>query len=792
MSNLESHPGIPLEKHLIDVKNRIQSFCDEMEISDEICKVAYLAALTHDLGKATAYFQRHLKGERIDPFLSTHALLSSVLAVWHWKDQIPPELRLPLFISVRSHHSNPSSPSNMVDPKHEWKDLEKQVKSIDPEQFTDLLSSIGLPYNPHGDLLPSFQKFREEFTWSPEVENTRGINTYFTTNLLLGMLVDADIRAVIGLNANGNRVEIPSDIVDRFLENLSSEAPINSLRQEFYRTVTENIEILGLENQFLSITAPTGIGKTFAGFSAAVRLRNMIFNQTERLPRIIYVLPFTSIIDQNFEVIKDILNFAGIEDSVLLKHHFRASPSQSTKGIKAEDVWRSLEETANLRNRKGDDPLKRYEQAHTRVETWDGEVIITTFVRFYETLFTNRRSEMRRLHRLAGSVVILDEVQNIPVKYWEATEEVLKFLADSWDTRFILMTATRPALLENAKELTEPHKKAFFNKLSRTKLNVEHEPVPYPKVDHWLIPKIRSAKSFMVVMNTIRSAQEVYEELRSQLDDFKLYFLSASLIPVHREARIKEIKERLKEGHRIALITTQVVEAGVDLDFDIVVRDLAPLDSIVQAAGRCNRNSQKGTGGEVFLVKLNNPEHDERRLAYYIYDAVLINTTEEVIGNRYVLPENAYLTLVEDYFSKLRYERRKAPDKNLLTAVNALNYDGIGGFSLIEQGPPQIPVFVEFDERAKELVEKLKKLEEMPAKTYDDRMKRRTIFRSIAPDLWGYVVNVPLDVAAGAGVTQLPYATNFFCLPSDHPNFDEIYREDTGFSRKIEHMTWFL
>lgn len=793
MSKLESHPGIPLEKHLHDVKQRIEAFCEDMQASDEFSKVARLTALTHDLGKATTYFQRHLKGERVDSYLSAHALLSAVLAVWHWKNLISPKLRLPLFVAVRSHHTNPSSPFNIVDPKHEWKFLEKQVESIDVGQFNKLLSLIGLEYNPNDRLLPSLQKFRENFTWSPEIENTRGIRAYFTTNLLLGMLVDADIRAVIGLSPSEDRIEIPSDMVDRFLENLNSGSPMNPLRQKFYQTVMENIQNLNLENKFLSITAPTGIGKTFAGLSAAIRLRNKIHRQTGRLPRIIYVLPFTSIIDQNFEVIKRIFNFTGIDKNFLLKHHFRADLFHSACEIKAEDVWKSLEETAIFK-KCGDDKdfLNYYERAHTRVETWDGEIIITTFVRFYETLFTNRRSEMRRLHRLAGGIVILDEVQNIPVEYWEATENALNFLAESWDTRFILMTATRPALLKNTKELTEPYKKFFFNQLSRTELIIEAEPIPYTEVDKWLIPKVESAKSFMVVMNTVRSAQEVYRILTADSTDFELYFLSASLIPIHREKRIEDITAKLNSGKKIALIATQVVEAGVDLDFDVVIRDLAPLDSVIQAAGRCNRNFKALSGGKVFLVKLINPEHGERRLATYIYDGVLLNTTEEIIDDRNALPERTYLTLVENYFHKLRFESRKAPDRNLMESVNAMNYDEISMFSLIKQMFPQVPVFVEFDETATLLVQKLRTLESMQAKSYEDRMKRRGLFKSIVSQLWGYMVNVPVNVAIDAGLTKLPYASNFLWLARERKDFKEIYKKDMGFSRRIEHEALFL
>lgn len=438
---------------------------------------------------------------------------------------------------------------------------------------------------------------------------------------------------------------------------------------------------------------------------------------------------------------------------------------------------------------KAEDLFKRYEQAHTRVETWDGEIIVTTFVRFYETLFTNRRSEMRRLHRLAGSMVIFDEVQNIPPKYWEATEEALKFLAEQWNTHFIFMTATRPAFFSDIPELTEPRKKYFFNYVSRTKLHIDLQPVPYPEIDRWLLPKIKDSRNFMVVMNTVRAAQEVYAALQANALDFKIYFLAASLIPLHREKRIAEINDKLAREEKIALIATQVVEAGVDLDFNIVIRDLGPFDSVVQAAGRCNRNALK-KAGQVFLMNLVNPEHNHRRLATYIYDGVLIETTEELLQTRKLLLEKEYLKLVEDYFQRLR--ERKAQDENLPLILKSLNYAELGMFNLLETSLPQVPVFVEFDKEAQNFISILKRLEEIPTATYEDRLTRRKLFKSITSKMWGYIVNVPLKIAVEAGLGPLPYASRFLWLSKDHPDFKTIYREDTGFSRKIEHEALFL
>jgi CRISPR-associated endonuclease/helicase Cas3 len=294
----------------------------------------------------------------------------------------------------------------------------------------------------------------------------------------------------------------------------------------------------------------------------------------------------------------------------------------------------------------------------------------------------------------------------------------------------------------------------------------------------------------MVVLNTIRSAQDVYRSLKDTLDNFDLYFLSASLIPVHREKRLKEVRVALESQRKVGLVATQVVEAGVDLDFDVVVRDFAPLDSVVQAAGRCNRNAMEQYAGRVFVVKLSDPSANGRYLAGYVYDGVLLEIGRDVLGNCETLPEDKYLRMVEAYFEKLK--ERKAQEKQLLDDLLALNYGNVGMFTLVETRFYQVPVFVEFDRDAKKLIEKLEQLYKMEPKTYEERMQRRNLFKALKPKLWGYVVNVPANVVVKAGLSQLPYASGFLYLPRDHLDFTDIYREDTGFVRKIEHKALFL
>jgi len=778
-SGLFSHPGVPLEKHLLEVERRVKHFCKTLGAEREFQEVACLAALSHDLGKATDFFQKHLQGERVSSRHASHSLLSALLAIEHLGKDLLLSLKLPLFIAVRCHHSTPGNALDVLYlGREQIRILEEQIKSIPFEKFSRLVSALKL-YSLSEKLVFSMERLKQEFFWPAEdfLGDSKDFSLYFTTNLLLGMLVDGDIRAVLDMPPEEERFELPPDLVDRYLENLSKKNPIDDLRVDFYRTVTENVLRYGPEKRFFSITAPTGIGKTLAGFSAALKLRALLFRETGRLPRLVYVLPFTSIIDQNYEVISQVFKNGGFSpEKLLLKHHYRADYSPRD----------FLPESS-----EGGDWLKNFEKFYNRTETWDGEIVVTTFVRFYETLFTNRRSEMRRLHRLAGSIVILDEVQNIPAEYWEVTERVLRFLAEKWNAYFLLMTATRPALLPETRELTEPKKTFFFSRLSRTRLEVSFEPKPYTRIEEWLLPKIEKAKSFLVILNTVRAAQEVYRALQAKLSEKELYFLSASLVPCQREKRIEEIKERLRDGVPLGLVATQVVEAGVDLDFEVVVRDLSPLDSIVQAAGRSNRNAKRASGGKVFLVNLTS-DGSSRQLSTYIYDSVLLSVTEELLEGISVLEERAYLSLVEKYFEKVRFEGRKAQRAELAEVLEKLRYDDLGLFSFVEKKYLQVPVFVELDDEASEVIKILKKFDEKPVRNYEERLKRRVELKHLGPEIWAYTVNVPANIVQKVGLSALPYLSGFRWLSREDSRFDTIYDETLGFCREIKHEALFL
>lgn len=788
---LYSHPNIELQEHLLKTKSLISDFCKEINIPDNLVRVAELIGLTHDLGKSTLFFQNHLFGKSVNPTLSSHSLLSAIIALSLLETDLQDELKLPFYLAIRSHHSNLKSIPDMLPGTtkeikgNDLEILQKQLKAIDRKEFSELLKKLGL--SGELEIVNDIQKIRRLIFKLRRLRRKQSLKTYLTTNLFLGMLNDADIRAVIDMPANSERVEIPENIVDNFLLTLP-KSEISPLRKEFYNTVIDNINNEGIiEKNIFSITAPTGIGKTLAGLSFALKLRDKIMKKENRLPRIIYVLPFTSIIDQTFDILFNFLKLHFQKDEIneiLLRHHFKSDSASNLIPDKLNEI--------NLLKSKNEEIVKLYEQAFNRVETWDGEIIVTTFWRYFETLFTNKRAEMRRLHRLLGSIVIMDEIQNVPPRHWNILEEFMNIFS-FFGAKFILMTATKPELFSNPFELTQEKTKKFFFSLSRTKLHINLNETEYTELQSWLLPifkKHHDKNSFLIVLNTIRSAQDVFRELSEmrkqgtkELENFKLFFLSASLIPLEREKRIDDIKRLLKLKQKIILVSTQVIEAGVDLDFDIVLRDLAPLDSLIQVAGRCQRNVIRSNEGNVFVFNLTDKN---RHLASYIYDPILRDSTRKILSTINSIEESRYYDIIAKYFHEINSRISPMLDEDF----KLLNYDKISKFSLIRNNGKAediytVPVFIETKESNESslLIDKLKELEKC-----QNRYLRKIYFKQISSKIWIHVVNVKENVARKLGLPILPFLSSFLYLPKDHPGFEDIYKKETGFISSLEEI----
>jgi CRISPR-associated endonuclease/helicase Cas3 len=336
---------------------------------------------------------------------------------------------------------------------------------------------------------------------------------------------------------------------------------------------------------FYSLALPTGMGKTLTSMAWALR-----HAKKNGLKRIIIVLPYINIIDQTAQVLKSIFG-----EEWVLEHH---------SGYNEDDHnGRDVTESRS--------PIE--ERKRLACENWDYPIIVTTTVQFFESLFSNRPSRCRKVHNIAESVVIFDEVQALPKEIILPTLQMLKDVQTVMKTSFLFCTATQPAfekrqgfdgieiicpLINDPSGLYEKTKRVDYNLLNDLK------PVDYSDL---LEAVIQAGHATLVIFNTKKAALEFYNFTRELGTWEKKYHLSTAMCPSHRKKVIKDVRDDLEAKRKILVVSTQLIEAGVDFDFPVVFRAMAPLEAVIQSAGRCNREGCLGElGGKVFLFKLQD------------------------------------------------------------------------------------------------------------------------------------------------------------------------------------------
>ena len=550
------------------------------------------------------------------------------------------------------------------------------------------------------------------------LDRQEDIMPYVLLNFLFSILIDSDkTDAVFSRNINRAQLDLDENIVDLYKATFFiDKSKLDLLREEAYLDIV-NTDI-NINERIYSINLPTGMGKTLSSFAFALKLRNRIAKEKGYIPRIIYSLPFLSIIEQNGKVYEKVLENASIHaaTNVLLKHHHLT------------DIYYD----------DGENEFDTH-QAKFLIEGWNGEIIITTFVQFFHTLMTNRNSALRKFHKIAGSIVLLDEIQSIPVKYWMLLEYLFKILANYFECYFVFITATDPYIIDRTEctALTDTKKYFQSKELDRVLLKpLLGRDMTLEEFIDFL--ELEEDKNYLFVLNTINSAKQFYELLRARVGNSKITYLSTHVTPKERLSRIKEMKEK----KYCFAVTTQLIEAGVDIDYDIVYRDFAPLDSINQTAGRCNR---EGEGkGEVYIVSLRD---ENRRYAEYVYDSVLLDITKGLLINRESIAEGEFFNLIEEYYRQVKGRKSFNESRQLLNAVYQLKYTSIDGshsiadFKLIDENIPRIGVFVELDEYGEKLWKMYMELKEI-----ENPVERKIKFDNFRAEFYQYVISVPVNV----------------------------------------------
>jgi CRISPR-associated endonuclease/helicase Cas3 len=777
-SNLFSHPGKLLENHLLKVGELAYNCIKEAPLEpifrvpkEIIANIAKIEGLCHDIGKSTGFFQKYLfamedeKAKlKVDP-RSHHSYLSAIIGFKeavalsksiNLNGEMANMLAFHTYWAIKRHHSNLEDLEvELTTSKEDLKILLEQIESIDSKKLyalSDILVNNGLPLAFSKEVLKEYvltfeSDLRESRRIQKRAKINKGLEGYLFQNLLFSSLIDADkLEVAIANKPERNKTNLADGLIDSFKNSkfsLHNDNPINSLRNDAYRDVLKSEP--DLSQKILSINLPTGLGKTLISFAYAFKLKERLSKEKGFEARIIYSLPFLSIIDQNFDVIKSVLesNNIKVDSSLLLEHHHLS------------DVKYIL----------GDNEFEP-ENSKILIEGWNSEIIITTFVQLFETIFSNRNSYLRKFSKLSGSIIILDEIQAIPVKYWKLLNDTLQILADKFNTYIILLTATKPLVFREGMMLELSRSSEYFKKIDRTTIKSEiDDEINLERFVNSL--SFDSGKRYLFIFNTINCAKNFYLMLREILPEEDIAFLSSHITPYERLLRINSLN---KENIRFA-VTTQLIEAGVDIDFDVIYRDIAPLDSIIQAAGRCNRNWH-GRG----FVTIINLKDERRQYASYVYDGFLIDATKRVLKEHPIIKEPDLYAIINEYYHILKNKISFDASTNLIEALEKLKYtsplDGkvsISSFSLIEDDGYKMDVFVEINNEAKKAWNEFNQI--MCLKNIFERRNR---FESIKKDFYNFVISVPKNSKS------LPPIINGF----GYINFDslqDLYDRNTGF-----------
>ncbi len=679
---------------------------------EELRELVQLICKAHDIGKYSSYFQHYLLGNPTDRELKTHARIGAHLALgWMKSRGRPDDIQVIAYAAILNHHTNLKSKDDRIlqgDSEGEVLDgiLQGQLKSLQaarPNIQHEL--QLGFDETPLS-LLPVTELRRQvrRFFKSPRIEH------YFLLNYVFSLLVEAD-----KLDASDTQIhtyqQLPPDSVDQHLSSFSqSPTPLFALRQELRREVCQHLNAPDiLSKKLMILTAPTGLGKTFTALDFALKLRNLILEKENRHAQLITALPFINIIEQTLSEYKKALQ--------------KATQSNTSIEILAHYQYADV-----FGEQSSESDEKGYSQKLMQLDTWQADIVITSYVQLLQTLITHKNKLLKKFNHLAGAIVIMDEVQSIRLEHMPLVGAMLYYLTKYLGTRLIMMTATQPKIFELADQhilgernicssdqlfplVQNPQR--YFQAFTRTQIVPVTKDLPLDEdsflgiLENYWSPN----KSCLIVCNKVKRSLKLFEAITNWIGtkgyENEVFYLSTNVVPAHRMGIIGKVKKAL-EHSRIPqsttpppiLIATQVVEAGVDLDFDMGFRDIGPVDSIIQVAGRINRENRESQAlSPLYVVDFNDCKD--------VYGAVAYQQALHSLGQS-PIPEPGYYDLVQTYFDGEGARKAFHQSKLLFRSIETLNYDGektdcpISSFQVIEQAKWVTNVFVEWDETASE------------------------------------------------------------------------------------------
>mgnify|MGYP002760412345 FL=1 len=768
-----SHPpedgdkGVYLRDHLDDVARRASAVVpDEATIpgDESLQQVVKTLAYVHDFGKATTFFQEYLRygTEPEHKPCRYHAPIGSFAAYYALDAQgFETEICLAGFVAVAKHHGRlPDVTQYIYDRAYKPENSTGGAQTNDEQ----LQAAIAMQINDIEDNVPelaadifddatdgdgswngfrySYKELLDEIAAAVATESGTAVSReslsdscYGLTLGIWGSLVLADKTSAASRSEDSDvsptyEATQPSlQVLDEYVADLEASSPadpegsrterLNHYRSRARSAVVENAKQFAKGGGGVAtLTLPTGMGKTLSGLSAAQTVRDELGGE-----RVVYALPFTSIIDQVVDEVEDIYETDTLGRLLTAHHHL-----SETKIVDEDDV-------------DADDADKNDDVAGMLAESWRAGLTVTTFVQLFESLAGPGNKQSMKIPALRDSVVILDEPQSLPLDWWKLVPRLVAILTEQYGATIMAMTATQPQLFDKATErggdVTElvDNPDVYFEATERVQyeldasteryIETQETPKSYADAGAELLSVVGSGASTLAVCNTIDSSRALFDELTDNAESLpsvgeiyadelstvettadidpktlasrieernerSVLHLSTRLRPMDRLKLIETAKELTDDGHGLITVSTQLIEAGVDISFDRVYRDLAPIDSIVQAAGRCNRSFEREQG-RVIVWWLDVPDEQQKTPAEAVYNrgATLLPVAAETLdavreGHEPLSETTVARTAVTEYYRTLHTDKNVGKQE-YAEYVDDARGDKLKDLSLIDQ-----------------------------------------------------------------------------------------------------------
>lgn len=697
----------PLERHLHDVAKLAEDFASAFGAKEW----GRLAGLWHDLGKYSVEFQAKLRGEHFQiEHTGAGAALAKDMSFTGWQT---------LAFVIAGHHAGLAN----------WKSRESINDVLTPlddrvARAADMLARCRSLVMENNDMViekvMADPQVPELPLWIIKGGDEAALYWSCFIRMIFSALVDADSiateRFCAGEDAKTKYRSQPiyEDILvlqqrlDASVDELSSEAEDSNVNRERASILKWCRDASQTDPGFFTLNVPTGGGKTLAAMSFA--LRHVVAHRAKGMRRVIVAAPYTSIIEQNAGKYAEVLGAHN-----LIEHHSNLDDFDDKEGADEATIRRRL-----------------------ACENWDAPVIVTTNVQLFESLFTHKRRRARKLHNIAGSVIILDEAQCVPVGFMALIVPMLRDLVEHYHCTVVISTATQPAWRQTQRgkpsfgipnEQLRPiipteAKLSWAEAFNRVSIEwpTTAEPLSYES----LALKLVDEPCVMAIVHRKKDAQWLARKLLELRPEERVFHLSTNMCPAHRRKVLDEIRAAVKlhrtSGVPCRIVTTQLVEAGVDLDLPVIYRAMAGLDSIAQAAGRCNREGTMDTKGRVvvFHAETTPPDGHLKQCA-----EITASMLSELDGQLDIRNPDSF----EGFFKRL-YLSRKADAKDLDHHARYLNFETLGREFRIIEDSQQVPIVILYDEEARS---RLRTVRGIASSMAGEEVASRVAFRALQP-----------------------------------------------------------